>query len=218
MPNINKAQQEALAEGFFDTIGDDRASFPPVRLEITAKVLAQYGAEFKLKLADYMNRRQVVGKGTLQDSINPQIVEQPGQTTLQVKILDYYDYPNEGVQGVRSSANAPGSPYRYNNYGMSKEGLKSIRQYILDGKAKVRNIRNDKAAGIGLERKGISFKPKKSLIDRQVDQMVWGIKAFGIKKTGYFTDAFKDVFKDFAVVMSEAVGRDIIVTLQKLNR
>lgn len=218
MPDINKAQQEALSSGLLDRVGAGRDSFPPVSLEITAKVLAQYGAEFALEVAEKIRQRQVVGSGALADSAVPQIVQRPGSTVLQLKILDYFDYPNEGVKGVKSSKNAPGSPYQYKNFGMSPEGRKSIMKYISEGKAKVSNVRNDKALGIGLERKGAGFKPKKSLIERQTDSLIYMIKAFGIKKTNYFNDAFKEVFKDFEIVMSEAVGRDIIFQLEKINR
>lgn len=218
MPNINKAQAEALKGGLLDSIGDDRGSFEPVRLEITAKVLAQYGAEFKLALADLINKRQLVGKGDLADKITPEVVQAPGVTKLQVRVLDYYDFVNEGVRGVNSSKNAPGSPYKFKNFGMNQEGRKSIKDYIQSGLSKVRNTEGDKARGIGLERKGVSFKKKKSIIDKQVDSMIWGIKAFGIKRTNYFNDAFKEVFKDFGIVMSEAVGRDVVFTLEKLNR
>jgi len=72
--------------------------------------------------------------------------------------------------------------------------------------------KRDKALGIGRERKGLS------LIDVKTNQLVFLIKAYGIKATHYFTDAIKETFKDFELKMSEAVGRDIIFTLEKLNR
>jgi hypothetical protein len=137
---------------------------------------------------------------------------------LTVKVLDYYDFVNEGVRGVKSSRNAPGSPYKYKNYGMSPDGRKSIKQYIQSGKAKVSSTMNDKARGIGLERKGVKFAEKKSLIDRQVDNMIYMIKRFGIKKTNYFTDTVKQVFADFEVQMGEALGYDVKINLESLNK
>lgn len=208
--NLNRAQSEAALKGV-GTKGE-------FQLLVAENVLEQYGAEFKRKIGELMNQRQVVGSGKLLDSITPIIIEEGPNTTLQIRLLDYYDYPNQGVKGVRSSKNAPKSPYRYKNYGMNEEGRASIKQYILSGKAKVSAVRNDKAAGIGLERKGISQKPKKSLIDKQTDQLIYMIKKYGIKATNYFTDAFKDTMKDFEVTMSEAVGRDIVLTLELLNK
>ena len=56
-----------------------------------------------------------------------------------------------------------------------------------------------KALGIGLEKKGVRMSARKSLIDTQVATMGFLIKKFGIKSTNYFTDAFKETFKDFEV-------------------
>jgi len=192
--NLNRAQSEAALKGV--------GSKGEFQLLVAENVLEQYGAEFKKKLEELMKTRQVFASGDLADSIEPIIIEEGPNMTLQIRLLDYYDYPNQGVKGVRSSKNAPRSPYRYKNYGMNEEGRASIKQYILSGKAKVSSVRNDKAAGIGLERKGISQKPKKSLIDSQTDQLIYMIKKYGIKATNYFTDAFKETMKDFEVTMS----------------
>lgn len=209
--NLNRAQSEAATKG----IGAGKDKF---QLLVTENVLEQYGAEFKAKIGELMNQRQVVGSGHLLDSITPIIIQEGENMTLQIRLLDYYDYPNQGVKGVRSSKNAPNSPYKYKNYGMNELGRASIKNYILSGKAKVKSVRSDKAAGIGLERKGISQKKTKSLIDKQTDQLIYMIKRYGIKATNYFTDAFKETMKDFEVTMSEAIGRDIVLTLELLNK
>jgi hypothetical protein len=135
--------------------------------------------------------------------------------TMQIIVPDYYDYPNEGVRGVKSSKNAPGSPYKYKSYGMNSEGRASIKNYIRSGRAKIDTVRktNDKALGIGLEKKRLS------LLDAQTNQLVYLIKAFGIKKTNYFTDALNATFnKDFELKMTEVIGKQIVFTLEKLNR
>ena len=134
---------------------------------------------------------------------------------MRIIVPDYYDYPNEGVRGVKSSKNAPTSPYKYKTYRMNDEGRESIRQYIQSGRAKIATVTKtkDKALGIGLEKK------KLSLIDAQTNQLVYLIKRFGIKKTNYFTDALNATFgKDFELKMSEAFGKEIVFTLEKLNR
>lgn len=206
--SIGAAQRKAIDSGFLDTIGEERTD---TRLGITEAVLAQYGEEFMLNLGKYANQRKVVASGKLLSDSKLMIVE---GTTLQIVMPDYFDYPNEGVQGVRSSKNAPGSPYKFKNYGMSDEGRKNIKAYIRSGHAKINTVRktNDKALGIGLEKKRLS------VADAQANGLIYLIKRFGIKKTSYFTDALKETFKDFEIKMSEAVGQDIIFTLEKLNR
>ena len=98
---------------------------------------------------------------------------------------------------------------------MNSEGRAKIKQYIESGRAKVSTVvkTKDKALGIGLEKK------KLSLIDAQTNQLIYMIKRFGIKKTNYFTDAVNATFgKDLELRMTEAFGKDIVFTLEKLNR
>ena len=209
--NLRKAQQDAISSGFLNQIGENK-----FEIAVATNLLEQYGQEFAKVLAENINQRGLTASGALADNIFPQMSN--NNQTLTVRVLDYYDFVNEGVKGVRSSKNAPGSPYKFKNYGMNADGRKSIRQYIQSGKAKISSTMNDKARGIGLERKGVRAAEKKSLIDRQVDNMIYMIKRFGIKKTNYFTDTVKQVFADFEVQMGEALGYDVKINLEALNK
>ena len=211
--NLGKAQQDAINSGALNKIGANQNKF---EIYVTSNMLEQYGVEFAKVLAENIKQRGITSSGALADNIFPQVSSDGA--TLTVKVLDYYDFVNEGVRGVRSSKNASGSPYKFKNYGMSPEGRKSIRQYIQSGKAKVSNTMSDKARGIGLERKGVKFKEKKSLIDLQVDNLIYMIKRYGIKKTNYFTDTVKTVFADFEKQMGEALGYDVKINLESLNK
>lgn len=154
----------------------------------------------------------MVATGKLLSESKFRIVE---GNTMQILVPDYYDFPNEGVRGVKSSKNAPGSPYKFKNYGMNSEGRANIKRLIESGKAKVDLVRKngDKALGIGLEKKRLS------VADMKTNHLIYFIKRFGIKKTNYFTDALNATFgKDFELKMSEAIGADIVFTLEKLNR
>jgi hypothetical protein len=209
--NINKAQADFLREGG-DFGGTDIVEFG-----VVAGVLQQYGAELLTNISYFGNERGVVGSGDLLNNMIPEELNENGVDIFRLRMYDYYDYPNQGVKGVNSFSNAPGSPYQYRNYGMSSEGRASLKKYILSGKAKVASVQNDKALGIGGEKKGVSFSKSKTLIDKQVDTLAYLIKRFGIKKTNYFTDAFNKTFKSFEVDMVEAAGRDIVITFNRLN-
>jgi hypothetical protein len=204
--SISKAQADALAE--LGSFGEDRLG--PVPLTVLQKILVQYGSDFAIELAESMKQKEVFGSGKLADSIIPEVNEEGN--TLTIRMLNYYDFPNKGVKGVKSSANAPTSPYQYKTFGMNREGRKSISDYVLSGRAKIRNVRKDKAVGIGLERKGVNA------LDSKINTLIYLIKAYGIKTTNYFDDAFDKVFKDFGVIAAEAVGRDIVITIQRLNQ
>lgn len=206
--SIGAAQQKALGDGFLSGIGEDRKG---VRLGITESLFEQYGELFLKNLHKYANERRVVASGELLSKSSFKIV---AGHILQIIVPDYFDYPNEGVKGVRSSKNAPNSPYQFKNFGMSEEGRQGIKKYIADGHAKIDTVRKsrDVALGIGLEKKRLS------VADSRTNGLIYMIKRFGIKTTHYFTDALNETFKDFEVKMTEAVGRDIVFTLEKLNR
>ena len=210
--SLGKAQQDAINSGFLDRIGTSGK----FEVFVASNLLEQYGVEFAKVLAQNIKQRGIVSSGALADNIFPSMSED--KKTLVIRMLDYYDYVNQGVQGVRNSRNATGSPYKFKNYGMNSEGRKSIRQYIQSGKAKVISTMNDKARGIGLERKGVKAAEKKSLIDRQVDNLIYMIKKYGIKKTNYFTDTIQTVFADFEAQMGEALGLDVKISLESLNK
>ena len=204
--NIGSVQRSTIGSGFLDSVGEGKDEFT-----FANTVFEEYGKQFLLNLSKSANDKKVVASGNL---LSQTKFEVEGNI-MRIIVPDYYDYPNEGVRGVRSSKNAPGSPYKYKTYRMSDEGRASIRQYIQSGRAKISTVTKikDKALGIGLEKK------KLSLIDAQTNQLVYLIKRFGIKKTNYFTDALNATFgKDFELKMSEAFGKQIVFTLEKLNR
>ena len=209
--NIRKAQNEALSSGL-DFGGDNITEFTVVN-----SVLEQYAAEFLKNISYYANNKKVVSSGDLINSMVPEIVEGNGSIVFRLKMIDYYDFPNEGVKGLRSSRNAPKSPYRYRNYGVPQSMADSLKKYIQSGKAKITSVMNDKALGKGGERKGLRFAGKKTLIDTQVATLGYLIKRFGIKTTNYFTDAFNKTFEDFEVKMFEAVESGIIITFENIK-
>lgn len=207
--SIAKAQAEALNDGFIDTLGESPTSFEPVRLGITEKVLIQYAAEFKLALEKSIESNQVVGSGELIDTIRSIVVD---ESTLQIWMNDYFDFPNKGVKGVNSSKNAPASPYKFKTYGMNEAGRQSIEAYIQSGRAKIENVGRTKKTTVGLERKRLS------LIDSQTETMIYLIKRFGIKATNYFDETVKQVFSDFEKKIAESLGADVIWQMDKLNK
>jgi hypothetical protein len=209
MPSIAKAQAAALSE--LGGIGQDKNLFSPVALNVVENILVQYGAEFQLKVVEYLNQAQNIASGALGDNITPEVVTDATTSVLRIRLLEYYDYVNKGVKGVRSNRNAPNSPYQYRNFGVPQSMRQNLRTYIESGKAKIRVASTQAGGLIGNEKK------KKSLIDTKVDTMGYLIKAFGIKGSKYFDKAFNEVFKDLNSVLAEAAGRDIVLTLSGIN-
>ena len=71
MPSIQKAQAAALSE--LGGIGENKNLFSPVTLSVVEKVLAQYGAEFAIKVREKLNQAQNVASGKLSDNITPEV-------------------------------------------------------------------------------------------------------------------------------------------------
>lgn len=207
MPSISeKAKVEALKGLEFQ----NRDEFVPF---IAQNILQQYGADFKILVQAYIKSRQVSASGKLADNITSETSDEGNKLTI--KMLDYFDFPNEGVKGWGSSKNAQASPYTYRRKAKTNSNGQfqaSIKEYILSGKAKVKNVQSP----VGLERK-VDRGKKKSLIDKQVDNLIYMIKRYGIKRTEYFNDAFEEAFKDIDVVMGEALGIDIALNIQTIS-
>lgn len=200
--SIASVQKENLS--FLDTLGGNEfEELPAVHgtLMYTAKELIK-------NIGKYAEQRKVVASGKLLDKTELSVVD---ENTIHIKMPDYFDYPNEGVKGVKSSKNAPGSPYQFKTYGMNAEGRAEIKKYIKSGKAKIDLVRKnkDKALGIGLEKKRLS------IADAKANQLIYLIKRQGIKKTNYFNDAVKETMKDFESNMGKAFGNDIALSISK---
>jgi hypothetical protein len=210
--NIGNAQKKALSEGF-DFGGEDLSQFG-----VIGGVLEQYGNLFLENIEKYANQEKVVASGALLKNMTAEIRDTGNLKTFTLKLLDYFDYPNEGVKGVASSKNAPDSPYQYKNYGMPDEARASLKKYILSGKAKVASVKKDKALGIGFEKKNLKQTNKKTIIESQVNTMVYLIKKYGIKATHYFDLAFEETFSDFDDVMTEALGEDVQITIELMSK
>jgi hypothetical protein len=200
--NTRVEQAKAKVLGKLNGLGLDSNKYETL---IADTVISKYAEDFSKLLSESIKNKKVTDTGTLESSIRIEYTEDG--KGFRIYLEDYYDYPNKGVKGVDSGTNAPGSPYQYKNYGMNAQGRSNIKRLIASGKAKVSDTSKTKYA-VGLETKKISSGKKKSLIDMQVDQLIYLIKKYGIKKTGYFDEVVKVVFKDFKEVMAAAYGED----------
>jgi hypothetical protein len=171
--------------------------------------LKQVAAKLIDNIQRFARERKVVNSGDLINSKNfrTTISETDTKTELDIFMLYYADFVNKGVKGVRSSKNAPNSPYKFKNYGMSDDGRKSIMESIKRGRMVVRNVKYQK---VGLEGKR---KEKKSKIERETEQAIYLIKRFGIKQTNYLDDAFAETFKDVDASLLDALGNEIFIKL-----
>jgi flagellin-like hook-associated protein FlgL len=148
--------------------------------------------------------KDITASGELGKNID--LVANDDGTGVYITMLDYYDFVNKGVKGVKSSKNAPNSPYQYKTYKMPKSARKGLREYINRGKASIAVV-NTKKTTIGAEKKRVS------LIDAQVNQLVYNIKKYGIKTTNYLDNAMAIVLPKLSEDMLILIGRAIVVQI-----
>jgi len=201
---LEKARQEA--ESKIAGLGEGTNQFQKF---VSKTLLGEYARDFISLLQSNIKSRGVVGSGQLEKNIEFELDDQGKKLTI--TMLDYFDYPNEGVKGVKFSKNAQGSPYQFKNYGMNAEGRASIKEYIQSGRAKISDTYKAKRP------KGLEGK-RKSLLDTQTDQLIYLIKKHGIKRTDYFNDAFNVVFSAFAEEMAKAYGQDVALNIKLISK
>jgi hypothetical protein len=197
---------------WLDNTGSDK--YQEVESKGLENALQKQARRFLLKVAQNIKKYKVIGSGALLNESNMQTkyTEDRFIKTLEIFMLYYGSFQDRGVKGWGSSKNAPDSPYQFRTKGMDEQGRASIKKMITSGKKKVRNAGPQR---VGLESKSMA---KKSAIDIQVDQAVWNIKKYGIKKKPFFTEAFTEVFGEFDDDTLQEVGKYFVATLKKSNK
>lgn len=175
--------------------------------EILTEALDRVAVKFLENLEANIKAANFAGSGSLLKNMT--YSKSDDGKSVDIILNNYYDFVNQGVKGWGSSKNAPNSPYSYSKKPKSSsngEFRKSIKQYIESGRAKIQNVRSDRALGIGSERK--------SLIDANTDTLMYLIRRFGVKATNYFTKTVNESQDDIQLIIAEAVGKDIILKFQ----
>ena len=193
-----------------DEGGSDNYTIADIK-NLTDKLEVLGGTLIK-KIAESARSKGVVGSGALISPSNyrTEIIDNEAYKILQIYMLNYYDYVNEGVKGWGSSANAPNSPYQFKSKGMTEDGRKSIRGWIKRKGGITRNVNTKYKMGIELKGKG---KVRKSKEDIMVDTAVWLIKKYGIKQTNYMTEAIDSMKGEIKDQIGEAALKDIKIQL-----
>jgi flagellin-like hook-associated protein FlgL len=203
--SIGKSQIDALIKnklGKSDYSIEDTAN-----IDLNNPTLAlflEYTEIFQKEIREQIKNKNITSSGQLADNID--IVANDNGTGVYINMIDYYDFVNKGVKGVNSSKNAPNSPYKYKTYGMPESARKGLKTYINSGKASIRVV-NTKKTTIAAEQKRIS------LIDTKVNQLVYNIKKYGIKTTGYLDNAMSIVLPKLSEDILNLIGRAIVIQI-----
>jgi hypothetical protein len=205
---MNKVQHEALSEGFFDLLAQDKSGFEEINLTDTAKTMVQLAANYANLIATKINENtnDVASSGALADSVQPTELEFDGVTyTIKVQAKDYISFVDAGVNGWAVNR---GSVYSFKTKGVDPNGkmVKSLKEYLKREGASARNIK----VGISKrENKGMSAD------DRNAITAAYMIKRQGIEPKRFLSDATSEMEVIIKSEFGAAFKIDLINNLTK---
>jgi hypothetical protein len=205
---MNKVQHEALSEGFFDLLAEDKSGFEEINLTDTAKTIVQLAANYANLIATKINENtnDVASSGALADSVQPTELEFDGVTyTIKVQAKDYISFVDAGVNGWAVNR---GSVYSFKTKGVDPNGemVKSVKAYLKREGASARNVK----VGISKrENKGMSAD------DRNAITAAYMIKRQGIEPKRFLSDATSEMEVIIKSEFGAAFKIDLINNLTK---
>jgi len=205
--NQTQAQKIILENGFQASTGSE--SFSVIDAKDIGKLLLARGDVFKDEWIRVVNEKNIVASGDIERNLTFYLDTEPEIATLYIEFPYYAKFVDRGVKGVRSSKNAPDSPFQFKNYGMSAEGRQRLSAYISSGKAKVssRDVKR-----YGAFRTESKFK-KISEADSKLNTLIYNIKKYGIKKRNFITPVVQKSFEGFEQELADAIGKKVSIVI-----
>lgn len=205
--SISQSQKINLDNGFVGSVGS--FDFTEIKDEINSLLLIR-GAMFKDEWIEALNSKKIIASGNIENVVY-EIEENASSVSLNISYPYYAKFVDKGVKGVKSSKNAPKSPYQFKNFGMSEDGRKSIANWLRSAKAKVSSKDVKKYGAVRTERK---FK-KISDFDSKVETTIFNIKKYGIKARNFIDPVLKKTLEGFEKELGEAIGKTITINIFK---
>jgi hypothetical protein len=196
-------------------VGETKSGFEPLDLSDIEKVLFEYAAEFQKMASRQLRRANKISTGKLEDSITFEVTDTGEGYELALKVLDYYKFVDQGVQGSGANSKNKTSPYKYRDkMPPIKEILKWIKQ-----KGSLKASAEDQKRGLSKAQKSSralratakKLKPKTLafLIARKIQQR-------GLPYTGFWERSFEQTFKGLDVKLAQVTGLNIRTNFDKL--
>jgi hypothetical protein len=211
--SISKAQALAIADGFLNTLGEQRMK--EGELPVVEALLKKFGGDF-IKTAQYLlDLNGSIASGAIND-IRVQFTKFNTSYTLSLgypkseKASKYWDFVNKGVKGTKNVKADSKTPYKFNP---SKKSIpiSAVQGWLGYNKLKVTAVK--KYSKLGVELKAIDAKKSLAYV------VARSIHRKGIRSTHYFDNAQKEVFgQNFYDVMEAALGKDIQIKIRQIGK
>ena len=210
---MQQAQAAAAREGFYETVGLDPASFENARLNTLEATIGQYALEVIEAARKNLDAENKVTTSTLYDSFELRKVGEGKKFAIEVLAADYLKFVDLGVQGSDSAKSVnTTSPFRYKN---KQPPRAVIEKWIIRNRLAASASDVKRYGRIGKEKKGIAATMSRQTLAFLIAR---SIKQKGLKRTGFWSKAWDATFKDFNEQVAKAVGMDIQITLQTMNK
>ena len=198
----------------FSGLGTARSEFETIDFDSVEQILLDYGKAFQSMAAGQLRRANKVSSGALADSIAFTTKSTKNGYELNIEVLDYYKFVDQGVQGTGPGNKNSRSEYKYRNkMPPIKEIMKWITREALTARAEDQNRnlsgRQNRARAVGVAAKRIKPQTLAFLIARK-------IKRVGLPYTGFWERSFEKTFKDLDVKLAEATGLSIVTNFDNL--
>lgn len=205
--SIPQRQKVVIENGFIASTGSERFSI--IDANEIGSLLLERGELFKDEWIKIINQKNIIASGNIERDLTFYLQNEPESATLFIEFPYYAKFVDRGVKGVRSSRNAPDSPFKFKNYGMSPEGRASLRKWLSTAKAKVSSRDVKKYGAVRTEKK---FK-KISDEDTKLNTLIYNIKAFGIKKRNFITPVVEKSFAGFEQELADVIGKKVTIVI-----
>lgn len=207
MANITGRQKILLQDTFLESGGSENFT-DKVNSTIEA-FLKTIGDKFVDNWREETNRKNIIATGGI-DKVEFQIDEtDETKVTLNIIFPEYAKFVDKGVKGVKSSANAPDSPYQFRNYGMNAEGRASVKRWMDSGKAKVTATDVKRYGSVGSERKFSKISEE----DSKLNTLIYNIKKYGIKKRNFIDPVLNETLDGAAKELGDILGKEIVINI-----
>ena len=205
--SIGQRQKVVIENGFLQTTGSE--GFSVIDANEIGALLLERGQLFKDEWIKIINQKNIVASGNIERDLTFYLENEPESATLFIEFPYYAKFVDRGVKGVKSSRNAPDSPFKFKNYGMSADGRASLKKWLSSAKAKVSSRDVKKYGAVRTEKK---FK-KISDEDTKLNTLIYNIKRFGIKKRNFITPVIEKSFQGFEQELADVIGKKVSIVI-----
>jgi hypothetical protein len=211
--SISKAQAQAIADGFLNTLGEQ--PMKEGQMPVVETLLKQFGGEFITTAQENLRANGSIASGAINDI---RMYFNKFGTTYSISLgypksepaSKYWDFVNKGVKGTKNIKADSKTPYKFNP---SKKSIpiSAVQGWLGYNKLKATAVKPYRK--LGVEAKAIDTKKSLAYV------VAKSIHRKGIRSTHYFDNAQKEVFgKNFYEVMEAALGKDIQIKIRQIGK